>query len=95
VLSNNAKIAGSLAADKTRAVPGAKGALVLSVDAEQIAKEALKQFESQDFDLGDQFEQLQKRSFDTSSLNELIGSFEATTEGLSGSFTVTTDDNKK
>jgi len=91
VLSNNAKIAGSLATGKTRAVPGAKGALVLNVDAEQIAKEALKQFENQDLDLGEQFEQLQKRSFDTGSLNELIGSFEATTEGLSGSFTVTTD----
>jgi len=91
VLSNSAKIAGSLAADKTKSVPGAKGALVLNVDAEQIAKAALEQVESTDIDFGDEIEKLQKGKLDTGLLNELIGSFEATTDGLSGSFTVTTD----
>ena len=47
VLSNSAKIAGSLAGYGTKAVPGAKGALVLNMNAEQIAKEALKLFTKQ------------------------------------------------
>jgi hypothetical protein len=95
VLSNSAAIAGSLASNGTKAVPGAKGALVLNMNAEQIAKEALKQVESTDIDFGDRIEKLQKGELDAGPLNELIGSFEATTDGLSGSFTVTIDDAKK
>ncbi len=95
VLSNSATIAGALAKNDTKTVPGAKGALVLNMDAAQIAKEALKQVESTDIDFGDRIEKLQKGSLDTGLLNELVGSFEATTEGLSGSFTVTTDGDKQ
>ena len=94
VLANSAKIAGSLAKDGTKAVPGAKGALVMNVDAEQIAKEALKQVESTDIDLGDEIEKATKGKLDAGPLDELIGSFEATTEGLSGSFSVTIDSKK-
>jgi uncharacterized protein DUF3352 len=95
VLSNSAAIAGSLAKVGTKAVPGAKGALVLNMNAEQIAREALKQVESTDIDFGDQIEKLQKGKLDAGPLDELVGSFEATTEGLSGSFTVTIDDARK
>lgn len=95
VLSNSAKIAGSLAAAETSAVPGAEGALVLDMDAERIARQALKQLESQDLDLGGGIEKLRKGKLDTGPLDALTGSFEATTEGLSGNFTVTIDGDEK
>jgi len=88
VLANNAAIAGSLATDGTKTVSGAKGALVLNANAAKIARTALQQAAGQGFDLGDQ---LNGKKLDTGALGELIGSFEATTDGLSGSFTVTTD----
>jgi hypothetical protein len=90
VFSNSATIAGSLASEGTKTVPGAKGALVLNMNAEQIAKAALEEAEGQGLELPDELK-LKKGSLDAGPLNELIGSFEATTEGLSGSFTVTTD----
>lgn len=87
VLSNDPAIAGALATEATRSVAGAKGALVLSSDAEQLAQTALQQAEGQGFGLGDRI----KGAIGTRPLDELLGSFEVTTEGLSGSFSVTTD----
>jgi hypothetical protein len=88
VLANDSEIAGTLATEETKAVAGAKGALVLSSDAEQLAQTALQQAEGQGFDLGDRI----KGAVGTRPLDELLGSFEITTDGLSGSFSVTTDD---
>jgi len=88
VLSNSAAIAGTLATDPTKVVPGAEGSLVLSADAEQIAKTALEQAEGRDLGLGDRI----KGEIGTQPLDELLGSFEASPDGLSGSFTVTTDE---
>jgi hypothetical protein len=87
VLSNDAAIAGALATSGTKAVPGAKGALVLNTDAEQLAQTALRQAKGKGFDLGDRI----KGAVGTRPLDELLGSFEVTTDGLSGSFTATTD----
>lgn len=87
VISNSAAIAGTLATEETKAVPGAKGALVLSTDAEKIAQKALEQSKGRDFGFGDRI----KGAIGTQPLDELLGSFEASTDGLSGSFTVTTD----
>lgn len=87
VLSNDPAAANALAKEGTKAVSGAKGALVLNTDAEQIAQTALQQAEGQGFDLGDRI----KGAIGTRPLDELLGSFEATTDGLSGSFSVTTD----
>jgi hypothetical protein len=87
VLSNDPAIAGTLATEGTQAVAGAKGALVLSTDAEQLAQTALQQAEGQGFDLGDRI----KGAVGARPLDELLGSFEMTTDGLSGSFSVTTD----
>ena len=88
VLANDPEIAGTLATEATKAVAGAKGALVLSTDAEQIAQKALQQAEGKGFDLGDRI----KGAIGTRPLDELLGSFEVTTDGLSGRFSVTTDD---
>jgi len=87
VISNSAAIAGTLATDKTVAVQGAEGALVLRADAEQIAQTALQQAAGQGFDLGDRI----KGAIGTQPLDELTGSYEVTTDGLSGNFTLTTD----
>lgn len=87
VLSNDPDIAASLAKAPTKAVPGAEGALVLATDAEQLAKTALEQAAGQGFDLEDRI----KGAIGTRPLDELVGSFEITTDGLSGNFTLTTD----
>ena len=92
VISNDATIAGSLAAARTAAVSGAKGALVLRADAEQLGEEVLKQLEgdlieSTGFELGDRI----RGAIVTRPLDELTGSIEASTEGLSGSFELTVD----
>jgi hypothetical protein len=88
VLANEPAIASTLATEGAKAVTGAKGALVLQTDAEQLAQQALQQAEGQGFDLGDRI----KGAIGTRPLDELLGSFEVTTDGLSGSFSVTTDD---
>jgi hypothetical protein len=87
VLSNDPDVAASLASAQTEPVSGAKGALVLSTDAEQLAKIALEQAAGQGFDLEDRI----KGAIGTRPLDELVGSFEVTTNGLSGSFTLATD----
>jgi hypothetical protein len=92
VISNDAAIAGSLAADRTVAVPGAKGALVLEADAEQLGEEILKRVEgdlldSTGFEIGDRI----RGAIATRPLDELTGSIEASTKGLSGSFELTVD----
>ena len=92
VLSNDAAIAGSLAADRATAVAGAKGAVVLQADAEQVGQEILEQlegsaFESTGLELGDRI----RDAIATRPLDELTGSLEASTDGLSGSFRLTLD----
>jgi hypothetical protein len=88
VLANEPAVASTLATEDTKAVTGAKGALVLQADAEQLAQRALEQAEGQGFGLDDRI----KGAIGTRPLDELLGSFEVTTDGLSGSFSVTTDD---
>jgi Protein of unknown function (DUF3352) len=92
VISNDPEIAGSLAAAPTAAVPGAEGSIVFQADAEQLGKEILKQVEgdlldSTGFEIGDRL----RDSIATRPLDELTGSIEASTEGLSGSFELTLD----
>jgi hypothetical protein len=87
VISNSPAIAGTLASAETDAVDGAKGALVLSSDAQKLAQTALKQAAGKDFGLGQQI----TGAIGTRPLDDLNGSFEVTTDGLSGSFTLTTD----
>lgn len=92
VISNDPEIAGSLAADRAVAVPGARGAIVLRADAEQLGKEILKRVEgdlldSTGFELGDRI----RGAIVTRPLDELTGSIEASTDGLSGSFELTVD----
>jgi hypothetical protein len=87
VLSNDAEVAGTLATEATKAVAGARGALVLEADAERLVKTALEQAEGQGFDLRDRI----KGAVGARPLDELLGSFEVTTDGLSGSIGVTTD----
>jgi hypothetical protein len=88
VVSNDPAIAGTLATEDTKAVAGAKGALVLDASADKIAQEALRQAKGKGFDLGDRI----KGAIGTRPLDDLLGSFEIDTDGLSGSFKVTTDD---
>jgi hypothetical protein len=87
VISNDAKIAGTLATERTSAVPGAEGALVMGVDAEQVARFALEQVEGRDLGIGDRI----KGAIGTQPLDALTGAFEVETDGLSGSFRLTTD----
>ena len=92
VISNDPEVAGSLAADPTAAVPGAKGAIVLKANAEELGQEILKQVEgdlldSTGFEIGDRI----RGAIATRPLDELTGSIEASTEGLSGSFELTVD----
>ena len=87
VISNSAAIAGTLASETAAAVPGAEGALVLRTDAEELARIALKEAAGEGFDLGDRI----KGAIGTRPLGELLGSFEVSTDGLSGSFRLTTD----
>jgi hypothetical protein len=97
VLSNDAAIAATLAADRTRAVPGAKGALAIGVDAEQLAQPLLDEIEGLDFGLDDYGEigkSIGRRIRGTAvrPLDDLTGSVEATTGGLSGSLRLTLDE---
>ncbi|HYI98512.1 MAG TPA: DUF3352 domain-containing protein [Thermoleophilaceae bacterium] len=92
VISNDPAVAGSLAADRTAAVPGAKGAVVLKANAEELGQQILKQVEgdlldSTGFELGDRI----RGAIATRPLDELTGSIESSTEGLSGSFELTVD----
>jgi Protein of unknown function (DUF3352) len=92
VISNDPAVAGSLAADRTVAVPGAKGAVVLKANAEELGQEILKRVEgdlldSTGFELGDRI----RGAIATRPLDELTGSIEASTDGLSGSFELTVD----
>ncbi len=92
VLSNDPDTAGSIASDETKAVPGASGALVVSSDASQLirglmgqARKRLKDQPEGQMDLGAQLGSAKTLS----SLDELIGSAEISTRGLSGSFELT------
>jgi hypothetical protein len=87
VIANDADVAGTLAGADTAAVAGASGALVLNANAERLARTALEQARGQGFDLRDRIE----GAVGTGPLDELVGSFEVTTDGLTGNFTVTTD----
>lgn len=92
VISNDPEIAGSLAADRSVPVAGAKGAIVLRANAEELGQEILKQVEgdlldSTGFEIGDRI----RGAIATRPLDELTGSIEASTEGMSGSFELTVD----
>ncbi len=97
VLSNDPGIAGTLAADRTKTVPGAKGALVVNADAEKIAQKLLAQVEGLDFGIGD-YGELGKRIGDelrglgVRPLDDLTGSLEATTDGFTGKLRLTLDE---
>ncbi|HEX2070490.1 MAG TPA: DUF3352 domain-containing protein [Thermoleophilaceae bacterium] len=87
VISNDPKIAGTLADASARAVPGAAGALVLDANAERLAQLALEQAAGKGFGLGDRI----VGAVGARPLDALLGSFEMTTQGLSGTVRVTTD----
>jgi hypothetical protein len=87
IVSNSPAIAGTLANAETDTVDGAKGALVLSSDAQKLGQLALKQAAGKDLGLGEQI----TGALGTRPLDDLTGSIEVTTDGLSGSFTLTTD----
>ncbi len=87
VVSNSAAIAGTLANAETDTVDGAKGALVLSGDAQKLGQTALKEAAGKDLGVGQQL----VGAIGTRPLDDLTGGFEITTDGLSGSFTLTTD----
>jgi len=87
VLSNDPAIAGALASDDTRAVPGAEGSVAMSVDAEQLAQAILPQLGILDSSIVDRV----KGAIGTRPLDELTGSLESSTEALSGSFELTLD----
>lgn len=84
VLSNDPDTAGSLASDRTKAVPSASGALMVSADAARLVRGALSQGQ-------DRLEGQLKGEFDVGallggrkaieSLSELTGSAEASTRG--------------
>jgi hypothetical protein len=86
VLSNAPAIAGSLAADDTRAVPGAEGSVVMSVDAELLGDLLIGQIPG-GLGIVDRL----KAEIGTRPLDELTGSLESSTEALSGSFKLTLD----
>lgn len=87
VISNSAAIAGTLATDRTVAVPGAEGALVISGDAGQLFRIGLDRAKGRDLGLGNRL----GRAVGAGQLGNLIGSVEATTGGLTGSFTLAAD----
>jgi hypothetical protein len=88
VIANDPKITGTLATDRLEAVPDAKGSLVLSTSAEQLAQEIIRQAAGQDFDLTG----LLGGKIVTRPLDELNGSVETSTSGMSGSFQLTLDE---
>jgi hypothetical protein len=88
VLANDPQIAGSLAADRTRALPGGRGALVVGTDAEQVVVAILDEIEGLGFDLDDAFRRPRARQ----PLDELNGSFEVSTERLTGRLRLTLDE---
>jgi Protein of unknown function (DUF3352) len=85
VLSNDPKVAGTLASEGTQAIPGAKGSIVLGTDAEQLAREILGQADG--IGIVDRV----KGAIGTRPLDQLTGSIESSTDGLSGSFELTLD----
>lgn len=87
VLSNDPKIAGTLAAERPESVAGAEGALVLNTDAEQLARNVLQQLAGSGFN---PIERL-KSEIGPRPLDELTGSVQSSTDGLSGSFKLTLD----
>ena len=87
VLANDADVAGALAAEGTEGIPGAKGALVLSADAERLVRTVLGELMDTPIDIpGEIGDATAPAPFD-----ELTGSLESSTEGLSGSFELTFD----
>jgi|GEM_PF-2782408 len=85
VLSNDPKVAGTLASEDTRTVPGAKGSVALGADAEQLAQAILGQ--AGGIGIVDRV----KNAIGTKPLDQLTGSIESSTDGLSGSFKLTLD----
>jgi hypothetical protein len=85
VLSNDEKVARSLASAGTRAIPGAEGAIALGTDAEQLAQAILGQADG--IGIVDRV----KNTIGTKPLDQLTGSVESSTDGLSGSFKLTLD----
>jgi hypothetical protein len=87
VLSNDPAVAGSLASDGTRSVPGAKGSVVMSVDAERLAELLIGQIGGFGGGIVDRV----KQEIGTRPLDQLTGSLESSTDALSGSFELTLD----
>lgn len=87
VVSDDPGLAAQLARAGTRPVAGAEGALVLNSDAEQLAQTLLSQIP---FDTGIDLSVL-RRGLADGPLDELNGSVEASTSGLSGGFELTLD----
>jgi hypothetical protein len=94
VLANDPDTAGSIAADRTKVVPGARGALVVSSDAERFVRGALSQARQRLRGQRDQIDMVAGLGITPllGSLGELTGSAEATTRGITGSFELTLED---
>lgn len=90
VLSDDPRVAARIAAAETRAVQDAEGALVLSTDAEELLRTVLRQVPVPD-DVGFDAREL-SRALTDGPLDELNGSVEASTSGLTGSFELTLDE---
>lgn len=86
VLANDPGLAGQLAAADTEAVDGAEGALVVQADAFELLRGALRQTERETEGLD--FSRLLGGDLD-GALGDLTGSLEASTESMSGRFTLT------
>jgi hypothetical protein len=86
VLANDPARAGRLASESPREVPGAKGAVTVSADAEQLARAALAQAAPQ-LGLGGLF----GTGLFTAPLKELNGSVSSSPDGMRGSFELSLD----
>jgi Protein of unknown function (DUF3352) len=86
VLSNSPAAAGKLASDSPSDVPGTEGSVVMSADAEQVAKQALAQIGPQ-LGIGGAL----GGSLFTGPLGDLIGSVSASPDGLKGKVTLGID----
>jgi len=91
VVANDPTLAGAVAQQGTEAVPGASGALVMQTDPRPLLAGLLGQVSG--FDVGPEglADQLSSQLGDRP-LGDLTGSFEVSTERLSGSFKLDTDD---
>ncbi|MEX1140694.1 MAG: DUF3352 domain-containing protein [Thermoleophilaceae bacterium] len=88
VLANDASLAGQLAAAGTRAVEGVQGSVVVSGDAQDLVARFVDRLPIDD--LAGLFPKPDRDAM--APLDQLVGSLEASTERLSGSFRITLDE---